>query len=151
MDSAGPEQRPGAVADATSQHQPHTGQLQQQHQQHAGALQQQQRQRTTALKQSASGAAEDFLDCEELNSDEEEDEGSSQEEEEEEDTGSEEDQQQHHSGDELPLITQQAWTPDHTFKVLLVGDSGVGKTALCMRCAGLQLGSSHQASKRGST
>lgn len=78
------------------------------------------------MKQSVSGAAEDFLDCEELNSDEEE--VSSQEEE---DSGSE--GQQHHSGDELPLITQQAWTPDHTFKVLLVGDSGVGKTALCMR------------------
>lgn len=133
MDSASPEQRHDAIADETSQQQPHTGQLPQQQQHARPQPRQQQQQQQRALKQSTSGAAEDFLDCEELNSDEEEDEGSSQEEEE--DTGSE-DQQQHHSRDELPLITQQAWTPDHTFKVLLVGDSGVGKTALCMRCAG---------------
>jgi ATPase subunit of ABC transporter with duplicated ATPase domains len=138
MDPVTPEQRQDAAA-TSSQQQPHTGQQQQQAQQHAGPQQQKQQQaqaqRNTALKQSVSGAAEDFLDCEELNSDEEkEEEEDSSQEGEEEDSGSED--QQHHSGDELPLISQQAWTPDHTFKVLLVGDSGVGKTALCMRCVG---------------
>lgn len=68
------------------------------------------------------------------------------------------------AGDELPLLTSATWTPNHTFKVsaaragahalpgwrgappsrnspphharqvLLVGDSGVGKTCLVMRC-----------------
>ncbi len=31
------------------------------------------------------------------------------------------------------VASQPSWVPDHTFKVLLVGDSGVGKTALLLR------------------
>lgn len=34
---------------------------------------------------------------------------------------------------DLPLMSAPSWVPDHTFKVLLIGDSGVGKTCLVMR------------------
>eukprot|EP00878_Enallax_costatus_P005971 GHUV01006263.1.p1 GENE.GHUV01006263.1~~GHUV01006263.1.p1 ORF type:complete len:293 (+),score=94.48 GHUV01006263.1:851-1729(+) len=34
---------------------------------------------------------------------------------------------------DLPLMPAPSWVPDHTFKVLLIGDSGVGKTCLVMR------------------
>ncbi|KAF8058946.1 YPTV3 [Scenedesmus sp. PABB004] len=37
------------------------------------------------------------------------------------------------SADSLPLGGGPPWRPDHTFKVLLIGDSGVGKTCLVTR------------------
>eukprot|EP00882_Tetradesmus_deserticola_P008110 GHRQ01008544.1.p1 GENE.GHRQ01008544.1~~GHRQ01008544.1.p1 ORF type:complete len:322 (+),score=172.48 GHRQ01008544.1:488-1453(+) len=72
--------------------------------------------------QLGSSSSGDFSDAD-AGTDEYEDED----EDEDEDGGSE-------SGSQLSLpLTQQAWKPDYTFKVLLVGDSGVGKTCLVMR------------------